>query len=120
MRRRRCLGLCGGLLLCGPVSARPDAQERARIDRLIQAVGTRSDIKFIRNGTEYDSAQAAEFLQGKLKWRFGKVSSVQDFIDQIGTRSTTSGEIYQVQLPDGKKMPSAEFLRQELARIEQR
>ncbi|MEO7851057.1 MAG: DUF5329 family protein [Rubrivivax sp.] len=120
MKRRDCIGLLAGCALYALAVAHPDAQERARIDRLIQAVGKRSDIKFIRNGSEHDSVEAAEFLQGKLKWRISKVTTVQDFIDQIGTRSTTSGEIYQVQLADGKKMPSAEFLRQELARIEQR
>jgi len=119
MKRRGCL-LWGvtALLLCPGAWAEPDAEEKVRIDKLIAAVGKRQDIKFIRNGKEYNSDQAAEFLHGKLKWRFGRVSSVNDFIEQIGTRSTTSGEIYQVRMPDGKLMPSADFLRQELDRIE--
>jgi hypothetical protein len=120
MKRRLALAVFGTLLCSGAVAANPSAAEAARIDKLIAAVGKRDDIKFIRNGSEYNCNQAADFLRGKLKWRIDKVVTVQDFIDQIGTRSTTSGEIYQVQLPDGKKMPSAEFLRQELARIEQR
>jgi hypothetical protein len=118
MRRRDGLGFCGAWLLCALAMAKPENPERARIDRLIQAVGKRSDIMFIRNGKEYDCAQAAEFLAGKLKWRLGKVNNVQDFIDQIGTRSTTSGDIYQVRMKDGTVLPSAVFLRQELERIE--
>ncbi len=119
MRRREGLTLIGAWLMCAAALAKPDAREQARIDRLIQAVGKRTDIAFIRNGTAYDSAQAAEFLDGKLKWRIGKVTTVQDFIEQIGTRSTSSGDIYQVRLKDGTVIPSAVFLRQELERIEQ-
>ena len=43
---------------------------------------------------------------------------MNDFIEQIGSRSTTTGEIYTVKLADGKIITSAEFLRGELARIE--
>ncbi len=117
MKRRYCLGLLGALC-AGGARAEPTAAEAARIDRLIAAVGKRSDMKFVRNGKEYSCEQAAEFLRGKLKWRLEKVTTVQDFIDQIGTRSTTSGEIYQVKLADGRTLTSADFLRQELQRIE--
>jgi hypothetical protein len=117
MKRRPCLGLLGALCTA-PGWAEPTAAEAARIDKLILAVANRGDIKFLRNGKEYDCRQAAEFLRGKLKWRIEKVATVQDFIDQIGTRSTTSGEVYRVKLADGRTLPSAEFLRQELRRIE--
>lgn len=116
MMRRRCLASLG-MLLCAGALARPSAAEMARIDQLINAVALRKDAVYIRNGSEYDCAQAAEFLRGKLKWRIDKVSTVDDFIEQIGTRSTTSGEIYQVRLASGKTITSAEFLRGELARL---
>ncbi len=117
MNRRACLGLVAAL--CAPhVWADPAAAESARIDKLIAAIGKRSDIMFVRNGKEYNCEQAAEFLRGKLKWRLEKVRTVQDFIEQIGTRSTTSGELYQIKLADGRLVPSADFLRQELQRIE--
>lgn len=112
--------LVGALLGHAAAGADPSRSERARIDRLLRAVGQRKDAKFIRNGKEYTCAQAAEFLQGKLTWRIEKVSTVQDFIDQVGTRSATSGEIYRVRLADGRVIPSADFLRQELARLESR
>ncbi len=120
MRRRDCMAWVGaaGLACTAAAVAKPDAQEQARIERLILAVGKRSDIVFIRNGKEYNCAQAAEFLEGKLKWRSGKVNNVQEFIDQVGTRSTTSGDVYQVRMKDGTVLPSAAFLRQELERIE--
>ncbi len=119
MRRRRCLAAL--LAACSPwVQALPTPTEQQRIDRLIDAVGQHKDIRFVRNGREYTGAQAADFLRGKLKWRMEKVHTVQDFIDEIGTRSTTSGETYLVRHADGRTVPSAEFLRQELRRIEQK
>jgi len=111
---------CAAALLCRAAVADPSAAEMARINHLIDAVGAHADIRFIRNGKEYSSAQAVEFLHGKLQWRLDKVRTVDDFIDQIGTRSTTSGDTYSVRLPSGKTLPSAEFLRLELARIEGR
>jgi hypothetical protein len=74
----------------------------------------------VRNGKDYSGAQAAEFLRGKLQWRIDEVATVQDFIAKVGTRSTTSGDIYRVRLADGRLLTSADFLRQELRRIEAR
>jgi len=119
MKRRACLGawLAAG---CAIARAEPSPAERARIDRLIAAVGQRADIRFLRNGKEYTSAQAADFLRGKFGWRIEKIGTVQDFIEQVGTRSTASGDVYKVRLADGRVVPSAHFLRQELTRLERR
>lgn len=119
MKRRAWLGWL--LAASGPVAwADPSAAERARIERLLDALAGRKDIHFVRNGKEYTAAQAADFLRGKLHWQFEKVATVQDFINQIGTRSTTSGDVYRVRLADGRTLPSAQFLAQELQRIEKR
>jgi hypothetical protein len=120
MRRRRCIG---ALLVaaCSPAAwGQPAPAEQQRIDRLIDAVGQHKDLRFLRNGREYTAAQAADFLRGKLKWRVEKVKTMQDFIDEVGTRSTTSGDPYFVRLADGRVLPSAEFLREELRRIEKK
>lgn len=117
--RRRCVLLL--LLGCGRSAwAEPSAAEMARINRLIDAVAQRADLKFVRNGKEYTAAQAGDFLRGKLKWRIEKVSTIHDFIVEVGTRSTTSGEAYLVRLGDGRTLPSAQFLTQELRRLEKK
>ena len=36
----------------------------------------------------------------------------------IASKSSTSGQLYKVRLADGREVPSADFLRAELARIE--
>lgn len=117
MKRRACLGalLAAGW---GTAWAQPIEAERARIHRLIDAVGQRKDIRFVRNGKEYTAAQAADFLRGKLQWNLEKVHTTKDFITVVGTRSTTSGDVYQVRLDDGRTLPSAEFLAQELRRLD--
>ena len=119
MKRRVWLGAWLAAV-CAVARADPSPAERARIDRLIAAVAQRTDIRFLRNGKEYTSTQAADFLRGKFNWRIEKVVTVQDFIDQVGTRSTASGDVYKVRLADGRTLPSADFLRQELGRIDRR
>jgi hypothetical protein len=119
MNRRDWLGCL--LAPCGAAAwADPSAAERARIERLLDALAARKDIRFVRNGKEYTGAQAADFLRGKLNWQIDKVATAQDFIQQIGTRSTTSGNVYMVRLADGRELPSAQFLTQELRRIDKR
>lgn len=120
MKRRACV--IALLAVGGGVTARgePSAGERSRIEGLIAAVGRRSDIRFLRNGKEYDGAQAADFLRGKFLWQIEQIATVQDFIERVGTRSTTSGDVYKVRLADGRIVASADFLTQELRRLDRR
>jgi hypothetical protein len=124
MKRRRRLLRLGVALVAAAAAptlpAKPPTDEQARIDRLIRAVGQRTDTVFIRNGKEYTGAQAAAFLQGKMKWQIDRLVTVQDFIEQVGTRSDASGKPYQFRLADGRVVPSADFLRQELAKLDRR
>jgi hypothetical protein len=119
MNRRAWLGWL--LAACGAVArAEPSAAERARIERLLDSLAARKDLRFVRNGKEYTAAQAADFLRGKLQWNLEKIHTAKDFIEQVGTRSTTSGSIYLVRLADGRELPSAQFLTQELRRSDKR
>lgn len=123
MKRRACLGAlfaAGWATAHGAARAEPPPAERARIEALIAAVGRRSDIRFLRNGREYSAAQAADFLRGKFQWQIDRITTVQHFIERVGTRSTSSGEPYQVRLADGRVVTSAEFLTQELRRLDKR
>ena len=123
MKRRRgwlVLVALAAAVAAPALQAKPPRDEQARIDGLIRALGQRTDAVFIRNGKEYSCAQAAAFLQGKMKWQIDQLATVQDFIERIGSRSDASGKPYQFRLADGRILPSADFLRQELARIEKR
>jgi Family of unknown function (DUF5329) len=112
------MGMTAGVAI-GAMAA-PTAHEQSRIDQLIRYIETQKDMKFIRNGTEYSCAEAAKFLRGKLEAMGAEVTTAREFIDRIGTKSSTSGALYQVKFADGRSMTSAQFLGDELKRMEGR
>jgi hypothetical protein len=116
---RRCLLAVAVSVLAGRLAqAAPPAHEMGRIERLIRYVETQKDMKFIRNGSEYTCADAAKFLRGKLDAMGGEVTTAREFIDRIATKSSMSGKPYHVKFADGRMMPAAQFLGEELKRIE--
>ncbi len=105
-------------LAWGPALAAPPPAEQARIDRLIDAIAAQESMRFMRNGSEYTAANAGTFLRRKMKSMGAEVRTCEEFIEQIASKSSTSGEAYKVKTGDGKVMPSGDYLRQELGRIE--
>ena len=116
--RRRVLLTAFVLFCASPSRAAPPVAEQRRIDRLIDAVANQKDAKFVRNGTAYDGADAARFLRGKLDSMGSRVGTAGDFIEQIASRSSTSGTLYTIQFADGRKRPVGEFLKEELRRMD--
>jgi hypothetical protein len=103
------------------VPARPwamAAAERARIDQLIGLIASQKQARFIRNGSAYSGREAAAFLRRKFDKIGEHVGTAQQFIDQIASSSSTTGQPYLLQLADGRTMPVAELLREELRRMD--
>lgn len=98
--------------------ASADEIEQARIERLIRFVETQKRMVFIRNGKDHSSQEAALFLRAKYAKMGAHVTTAAQFIDQIASRSSTTGEIYKVRLQDGRTLPAAKVLRDELARMD--
>lgn len=92
--------------------------EEEKIERLIEAVAELQGATFIRNGAEYSAAEAADHL--RLKWRAAgdEIKTAEQFIDTIASKSSTSGEPYQIRMPDGKVMQADAYLRKRLVEIE--
>ena len=68
-----------------------------------------SGCTFVRNGSEHDSAGAADHLRLKYS-RGGKyVNSAEQFIDRLATESSWTGRAYTVTC-DGVTHPSGEWL----------
>jgi hypothetical protein len=114
-----CVVVAAGVWFSGPAAAAttaPAASERQKIDALINAVEVRKDLKFERLGTVHSSKEAAQMLRTKLRAAGSQVKTVDDFIDHVAS-ATASGSTYYVLYPDGRRTPSAEFLRSELKRI---
>lgn len=119
MRRRTWL-LVGVSMVVATAWAAPSPAEQARIERLIAFVESRSDIRLVRNGTAYSPKDAARFLRGKYKKMGEHVSTAQQFIEQIASKSSTTGEAYLIRLADGRQIPAAQYLGDELKRMDGR
>lgn len=101
------------------VQAQTTPQATQEITGLLDFV-EHSECRFVRNGTEFPGAQAREHLQKKLDYLEGKdmVNSAEDFIDLAATKSSMSGNAYEVRCPEGAQLASA-WLKRELQRQRQ-
>ncbi|HYE71234.1 MAG TPA: DUF5329 family protein [Aquabacterium sp.] len=118
--RRAACGLIAACLgaVAGAAHAAPSPAELARIERLLVMIGSRRDMRLLRNGTEHDSDTAVSFLRGKLKHYGSDIKTAEEFIDRLASRSSTTGKLYLVRLADGRQIPAGDFLRIELARLD--
>jgi hypothetical protein len=88
---RTALSIFALALLIGTAAAAPSPVEARKIEHLIAAVEQLRDAKFIRNGTAYDAAKAADHLRLKLREAGDRVASAEDFIHLCASRSSVSG-----------------------------
>lgn len=83
------------LALSQSAPAATDAPAKDEIDHLLNYVAA-SSCTFVRNGSEYPSAQARDHLAGKYRFAGSRISSADDFIKYLATQSSMSGEPYHV------------------------
>jgi len=100
-----------------PVLAMPPAED-AKAKALLARVEASKDVVFMRNGTEYGSANAAEFLRRKCAKEWDKLATAREFVAKCASQSSTSGKPYLMKLPGGNPRPSAEVLGEWLDSIE--
>jgi hypothetical protein len=81
------------------------------IATLLEALGT-SECRFYRNGSWYSASNAQTHLTRKYEYLRKKnlVGSSEDFIVNGGTKSSRSGEPYQVQCGSEPSVLSSEWL----------
>jgi hypothetical protein len=84
------------------------------IDHLLAFVGS-SGCTFVRNGKQYDPAEAREHIERKYDHIKDRISTSEGFIRYAATESSISGKPYTV-ICKGEEEPSANWLQQELAR----
>ena len=102
----------------GTVTAMTAMTEMQKIEALIRSIERLPDAVFIRNGSEHDSKRAGEHLRMKWKRAGKRVRNAGDFISCCASGSSMSGKPYQIRFSDGRVMPSAEFFRAQLRKIE--
>jgi hypothetical protein len=74
---------------------------------------------FFRNGTWHDSKAAQVHLRDKYNYlrTAHQIDTTEDFIEKVATKSSFSGQPYQVRCNDDPTMTSSQWLREELARL---
>jgi hypothetical protein len=85
--------------------------EHARIESAIVRV-EKSGLIFIRNGSEYPSAQGAKHLRDKLMLAGSSVKTFDEFVEKIASKSSITGRPYMVKFPDGRTEEVAKWLRE--------
>lgn len=103
------------LALCVPfASATPDTRADRDIRHLVDFVSA-SGCTFIRNGDAHDAKSAGEHLLMKYGKARSKLSTPEQFIEHVATRSYFTGREYRVQCQGRPEMASAAWLKSELA-----
>lgn len=70
-----------------------------------------ASVTFVREGKDYDSKAAAAHLRRKFEWVGPKIRTLDEFIDKIASRSSTTGNPYRIRLPGGRTLPAGDWLR---------
>mgnify|MGYP001073101015 CR=1 FL=1 len=99
--------------------ATPSAAEEKLIDTLIQRVSKMNAMVFLRNGNEYNAADAAKHMQAKYDYFKKELATAEDFIERCASRSEMTGQAYKVKLNDGAVRDANEFLNSELRALRQ-
>jgi hypothetical protein len=91
---------------------------RAEITALLDVL-MHSECEFYRNGSWYAGPKAASHLQRKLDYLERKelITSTDSFITLAASKSSMSGENYQVRCPGKGAMPSADWFHQRLDQL---
>jgi hypothetical protein len=99
-----------------PAQSAPPAIAVDEINYLLGFIG-RSGCRFYRNGSWYDSHRAQSHLRDKYNYLAARdrIKTADDFIEQAATRSSMSGEEYQIQCEAEAAQPSNRWLRTALS-----
>ncbi len=105
-------------LLVGAFAFATPLTEQQKIDALIHSVETLPGAQFVRNGTAYDGKAAADHLRTKRNYAGDRIKTAIDFITCCASKSSMSGQPYQIRYTDGRTVDAEVYFRGELKRIE--
>lgn len=80
-----------------------------KIYELIKLVKN-SEVTFLRNGSQHTGKEAAKHLKRKFRQVKDEIKTIDDFIVNIGSKSSTTGEEYKVKFPNGEEISSQKWL----------
>jgi Family of unknown function (DUF5329) len=106
-----------GLALAPVVRAAPPAIAQTEITYLLGFIAS-SACEFFRNGSWYDGKKAAAHLRDKYEILAtgDRIQTAEDFIELAATKSSLSGQPYQVRCSGERAVTSNQWLHDMLAR----
>jgi len=106
-----------GLALAPDVRAAAPAIAQTEINYLLGFIEN-SGCEFFRNGSWYDGKKAAAHLRDKYQILAtgDRIQTAEDFIEEAATKSSLSGQPYQVRCSGDKAVTTNQWLRDLLAR----
>ena len=113
----RIISVLGFLFFASLVLA---AQANSEIEALLGSLKALDGAVFIRNGTEHSAGDAEAHLRMKWQKQSDKIKSAEDFIALCGSKSSVSGERYQIRFKDGQLRYSDDVLVEWLREIRKR
>jgi len=96
--------------LLGNIQAQTTPAEQARIEQLLTTLAQDPHHQFERSGTRYTGTEAARFLRAKWQAKGSHIRTAEEFVEQIGSRSTTTGKPYRVCTGPEACIPAREHL----------
>lgn len=106
-------------LACHVSHAATPAATRSEIDGLLKAL-QQSGCVFQRNGSWFSATEAKAHMLRKLDYledKRGGVPSAEAFIEQAATRSSMTGQAYQVRCGTAPAEPSAQWMTRTLKQV---
>lgn len=118
MRSAIGLALMVGLLLVPLARAEPPKSVQVEVSFLLGYIEG-SGCLFYRNGSWHDSKAAQVHIRDKYKYLAARsqINSTEEFIEKAATKSSFTGQAYEVKCNGGMPVTSNLWLRDELARL---
>ena len=101
------------LLITTAVCSDVPPEQAAEVEHLINYLAD-SDCRMVRNGKSHSAKDGAKHMQRKYKYFRDEISSTEEFIKYSATKSTMSGQYYEVLCVDQEPELSRDWLLREL------
>ena len=101
------------LFLTSGVSSDVPPEQAAEVEHLINYLAE-SDCRMVRNGKSHSAKGGAKHMQRKYNYYRDEISSTEEFIEYSATKSTMSGQYYEVICADQGPELSRDWLLREL------
>jgi len=99
----------------------PDGKsEPEKIESLLLSLQSLDGAVFIRNEKEYSIAETIEHLRTKWKGSADEVTTAEQFIEHVASKSSVSGKPYVIRRADKTVVPAGVYLKAQLREIEKR